>query len=204
MSFIESLLVPDKRIVVPCQTDSEYSELSSNQCSWCAAEFAKHYDKLIPAFFAKGTAFLDLYKECLLRASINRKTYKGPVYGENIDNKKLKTVMDLKVYLECTYINDDSKRDEFMELLPAELKTEFYDNIYARVSNFEFLKSYKFALISRHGQSLCLLPIGDLFLVLDSHVRTVGLMTFENVVKYVTFQQSESMGYTIVTCLCGA
>lgn len=204
MSFIESLLLPEKRRNVPCQTDSEYSEISSNQCSWCAAEFANHCDELKTAFFASDDSFIGLYKECMKSGSLNRKTYKKSVYGENIDNKTLKNVTKLSVCLECTYVEgDDILRNELMILLPDDLKKEFYTNAYIRATDFEFIKSYKFTLVSRHGQSLCLLNVGGSFIVLDSHVRTVGMMTYENTVKYMLCKVSEPAGYTMVTCLCG-
>lgn len=73
------------------------------------------------------------------------------------------------------------------------------------IDDFGLLKSYKFCLISRHGQSFAIIPIGDLFLVLDSHVHTIGLMNYNNITKYIKYQIGDTIDTTAhlqITILC--
>ena len=73
-----------------CQTDKKFSDISSNQCSWCAAEFIKKKDKLKQLFLEKKiNKFTDVYNECLFKGSNKRKQFNDKLYGENIDNKTL-------------------------------------------------------------------------------------------------------------------
>ena len=73
------------------------------------------------------------------------------------------------------------------------------------INNFDLVKSYKFCLISRHGQSFAIIPINDLFLVLDSHVHTIKLMNYNNISKYIKYQIGNTIDTTAhlhITILC--
>lgn len=205
MSFIEKLL--KNSIDVPCQTDSEY-KTASNQCSWCAASFAVKYRELKDAFFNDKDNFVEIYKKCLEEGTRLRKQFGVPVYGENIDNPTLGKELNLSknIFLEATYELNDDKSGEFLSILPMDLKNEFYTKKYLKINDLSLLSAYKFILVSRHGQSFTLISVGNSFLVLDSHVHTVGLMTSENAHKYIKYQTGENdvLEYLSVTLLCGA
>lgn len=205
MSFIEKLL--ENQFEVPCQTDSEY-KITSNQCSWCAAIFGLKYRELRDAFLSDKTKFLEIYKTCLEEGTKLRKEFAIPLYGENIDNPVLNRELKLaeNIFLEATFELNEDKSDDFLSILPTDLKNEFYTRKYLKITELSAITNYKFILISRHGQSFTLIPIGNLFLVLDSHVHTVGLMTRENAFKYIIYDDSEESvtGYLNVTLLCGS
>lgn len=204
MSFIEKLLISSQKISVPCQTDEEY-KITSNQCSWCAALFGLKYKELKDAFISDKSKFLEIYTECLKEGTNLRKEFGKPVYGENIDNETLKEKLNLedKIMIEFTYELNKDSRDELVSILPEDLKKEFYTEKYIDISDFLALSLYKFILISRHGQSFTLVPFGEYFLVLDSHVHNVGLMTKDNAYKYIKYSLDyELTGYLFTTILC--
>lgn len=207
MSYIESLLDTDKRIQVPCQTDSEY-KITSNQCSWCAALFGLRYKELKESWFKDKETFLNIYKSCLEQGTKMRKEHGIYLYGENIDSSNLieKLELNKNINVQFTYIENDSESDNFINILPKDLKNEFYTRKYFSINDFTILSSYKFILVSRHGQSLTLIPFGDSFLVLDSHVHIVGMMNKKNAYKYIKYQLNDNStdGYLYLTLLCGS
>jgi hypothetical protein len=206
MSFIENLLKTSV-VAVPCQTDPEY-KFASNQCSWCAGLFAIKYRELKDAYINDKNKFLEIYKSCLEQGTEMRKKFGVPVYGENIDNPTLNKELKLSknIFLEATFELNEEKSDEFLSILPDDLKNEFNTRRYLKITDFSVLSTYKFILISRHGQSFTLITLGNEFLVLDSHVHTVGTMTRENAYKYIKYQNTELpvSSYLYVTILCGA
>jgi hypothetical protein len=204
MSLIESLLESTKTVTVPCQTDEEY-KITSNQCSWCAAIFGIRYKELLHLFLHDKDKFVQLYQECLMEGTKLRKEHKKPTYGENIDNTLLKKTLDLekRIIVNFTFEENKQERDELLSILPEDLKNEFYSNKYFELSNLSSLSTYKFILVSRHGQSFTLIPFYNYFLVLDSHVHTVGLMTKENTYKYIKYSLDDNItGYLFTTILC--
>jgi hypothetical protein len=205
MSFMETLLID--KFEVPCQTDPEY-KISSNQCSWCAVLFGINYKELLKAYLNDKAEFIKLYKKYLNDSTLMRKEYGQPLYGENIDNKILKEKTELtnRIFKEANFELNPKKSQEFLKLLPDDLKNEFYTKKYININDFSFLLSYKFTLISRHGQSFVIIPYGNHFLVLDSHAHHIGLMTYDNTVKYIKYQNSENLidGYLFITILCCA
>jgi hypothetical protein len=210
MSYIESLLNENKRINVSCQTDNEY-KISSNQCSWCAALFGLNYEELIRSFFASNKdKFLKIYHNCLKEGSELRRDNNKYLYGENIDSENLFEQLNMSKRIVANFSYLSGTDNDFIKILPDDLKNEFYTRIHVPINNLSVIKSYKFCLISRHGQSFTVIPIGDSFLVLDSHVHTIGLMNYDNVVKYIKYQSvsnsesdSETDGHLHVTILCG-
>ena len=205
MSFIEKML--QNSVTVPCQTDSDYKS-ASNQCSWCAALFGVKYRELRDAFINDKNKFIEIYKNCLEEGTNLRKQFGVPVYGENIDNPTLQKELNLSqnIFLETSFELNEDKSEELLSILPPDLKNEFYTRKYLKIEDFSFLSSYKFILVSRHGQSFTLITIGDSFLVLDSHVHTVGIMNKENVYKYIKYQTNKNdiRDYLLVTLLSGA
>jgi len=206
MSYIESLLIYNTQINVPCQTDLDFGD-TSNQCSWCAGLFALNYKKLIHTFLTDKSEFLNIYRECLETGTRLRKEYGKCLYGENIDNKILLNKLKLSdnIFFIASY--DKNNSDDFLVKIPDELKNEFYNKKGIKINDFDSLLNYKFSLISRHCQSFILITVNDSFLVLDSHVHTIGLMSKENAFRYIKYQHfddSEISGYLYVTILCGA
>ena len=60
-------------------------------------------------------------------------------------------------------------------------------------------------MLSRHGQTFAVLPVEEKYLVLDSHVHFVGIMTEKNLISYIKFEnnQAKMYGYLFVTIVCG-
>lgn len=195
MSFIESLL-GHHRFVVRCQTDDKEKALSSNQCSWCATVFASkalQFKKLL----GNADEFVALYNECLLTGSQLRaergdlKTYS---YGENIDNPLIPQHVPIEILAQYTIQANIEK--SFLDILPSELCNEFYKRIYVPRDDIDFIAGNIVVMVSRHGQSFAVIPLtSESFLVLDSHVHDVGIMSKDSLKKYILGD-----GYLHVTC----
>jgi len=204
MSFIESLL--EEKVSVCCQTDEEF-KITSNQCSWCAGEFALNYKKFIEFYISNKEQYCELYRKCVENGTNSRKTFGIKTYGENIDNEVLLQTLNLKckIHLSLTYESNTQKSEEYINILPEDLKSEFYSKSYIFIQNFSIVSSYKFIMISRHGLSLTMIPFFGRFLVLDPHVHYSGVMTRENAEKYIKYQITDSDdSYVKVTLLCGS
>ena len=195
--FLDGLIISGK-CEVPCQTDPEYAKISSNQCSWCAAEFATNAKKLIRLFAEDKNAFKDLYKQCLSQGSIKRQLNNGTQYGENIDNSGLLGNYQMTNFKFKTIIlnNDPS----FVEVLPNDLKEEFYSRIHVKEDNIDDITGNIYVMVSRHGQSFTVIPIGDRYLILDSHIHTLGLIDRVGLEKYIKHDHG---GHTHVTLIYG-
>jgi len=192
MSFIESLLM--RTINVDCQTD--YCEISSNQCSWCAALFAKNYKKL-KSLVGNESKFKDFYTELLIRASKLRAEYGTILYGENIDNRLLLKETGIKPVAFYTKITNSD--DKFLIMLPDDLRDEFYKHIYMPLADLDCVATAP-VMISRHGQSFTIIPLDpSLVLVLDSHCRQVGIMIKDNMKKYI-FNSDGHTHTTLIVC----
>ena len=190
----------NKEIVVKCQTDNEYSTISSNQCSWCAAEFIKHKRELRNLFISNETKFIELYNKCLKDGSEKRKQYNHRLYGENIDNKTLLSQYDdICIIMYLTIIkNIDTS---FIKILPDDFKQEFYTKKYIILNENYFenrISDGASFLASRHGQSFAIIPILQRYLVLDSHIHKAKLMTKEELSNYLV---NENCGHTHITLI---
>lgn len=196
MSFIESLL-GSQRFVVRCQTDDNEKALSSNQCSWCAAVFAskaREFRKLL----GRKDDFVSLYNECLLTGSKLRaergdsRTYS---YGENIDNQLISRCVPIEILAQYTILANIDQ--SFLDILPHELRDEFYKRTYILREDIDFIIGNIVVLVSRHGQSFTVIPLtSESYLVLDSHVHNVGIMSKNSLKKYIFGD-----GHLHVTCL---
>ena len=193
-------------ILVPAQTDPQYSAISSNQCSWCAVEFALHSKQLASTFLDKdSSAFLTLYNQCMLEASQKRKELGTFLYGENIDSANL--LHYYKPYLEILHKNSIKLNDDptFVDILHKDLKSEFYERMYADHltidSILERMPYHSFLLVSRHGQSLCVIRMMSYsFLILDSHLHIAQHLNKEDTKKHILMDNG---GHTLVTLLFG-
>lgn len=186
---------------VPNQTDPEYSNISSNQCSWIAHSFAKNYKKFKEYLITNNTEkFIELYKKCLLEGSYDRKKYGKLTYGENIDNKLIIEKYKLDIY--ALYTKDYNIDEKFLKILPDDLLNEFYINKQLETDDIiKHIIGNIFALVSRHGQSFVVIPLtSSKFMILDSHIHEVKLLTKEEMEKYVLCDYG---GYTHITLLLG-
>lgn len=207
MSFISNLLY--HCVVVRCQSDEEYSNVSktekigSNQCSWCAGAFIINSTELVRLFSTKE--FVDLYHSCLLRGSELRREYGYLQYGENIDNKVL--LRQMKIEITVQYIIKWKVDENFIDLLPVDLRSEFYNtgaiepcDLNEWISDF-LGRGVKF-MISRFGLSFAAVKLtSDVFLVLDSHTKETGLMKKVEFMRYIMMDSTENfIGYFQVCC----
>tara|TARA_B100001063_G_scaffold247248_1_gene291646 strand:+ start:5616 stop:6236 length:621 start_codon:yes stop_codon:yes gene_type:complete len=189
-----------KNMKVMCQTDKEFSNISSNQCSWCAAEFIKEKDNLKQLFLHKNlNKFNDMYNQCLLNGSNKRKQFNSKLYGENIDNKTLLQQYKFSVVSYFTMIGNEDP--EFVKILPKDLKEEFYEKKYIML-DLDYFNSHisdgACYLASRHGQSFSIIPIFNKYLILDSHIHTTKVFTSQELTKYLF---NENCGHTHVTLI---
>jgi hypothetical protein len=189
-----------KSISVMCQTDKKFSDISSNQCSWCAAEFIKKKDKLKQLFLEKKiNKFTDVYNECLFKGSNKRKQFNDKLYGENIDNKTLLEQYNFAVISYLTML--ENEEPDFVNILPKDLKEEFYKKKYIMIDiNYfnDHISDGACYLASRHGQSFSIIPMFNKYLILDSHIHTTKVFTGEELTKYLF---NENCGHTHVTLI---
>lgn len=197
---------------VPAQTDSQYSLLSSNQCSWCAVEFAIRRIEIITAWFSnKQDEVLRLYNESLAVASNLRKEAVAPtnpktfLYGENIDSANLLNHYKDKINITEQYTILLHEDPDFLDILHPDLRSEFYGRKYSTSLTINQLlsrmKKNDYLLLSRHGQSLCILRTeNDMYLILDSHLHDAKLATKEMAMKHSLMDNG---GHTHVTLLTG-
>ena len=186
-------------ISVNPQTNKEYSNISSNQGSWCAAEFIKHKKNLRYLFLSNKAKFIELYNTCLKNGSEMRKEYNHRQYGENIDNKILLENYDFNIISYYTIIEKYDKN--FVKSLPEDLKIEFYSNKYVSI-NTDYFKTYisdgTSYLASRHGLTLSIIPIVGFYLVLNPHITTAQIMTGTELSDYL---YNDNSGYTHLTLI---
>ena len=193
-------------ISVPAQTDPEYSAISSNQCSWCAVEFALARRKLLETFQQSDkTEFLAVYTQCMMEGSQKRKELGTFLYGENIDSQNLLDHYTDKLNIlhkNTLRMNEDP---EFVSILHPDLASEFYTRKYAENASLDTILSrmpyVSYLLLSRHGQSLCVIrAFSTHYLILDSHLHTARLATKEDTASHILMDNG---GHTHLTLLFG-
>lgn len=66
-------------------------------------------------------------------------------------------------------------------------------------------KNMNFIMLGRHGQTFTVFPVKEKYLVLDSHVHFVGIMTEENLIAYTKMEKKgkKLYGYLFVTIVGG-
>ena len=195
-------------IPVSAQTDSEYSSVSSNQCSWAAAEFALHSQELRRSLIKNDiSSFVELYKKCLLRASELRSKTSGCLYGENIDTPVLednyKKNENKDPYLEIfehlsVLKNTDA---EFIKILHPDLAREFYTRTYTereigRIVNE--VRNTTCLLVSRHGQSLAVIPFYNNYLICDSHLHEAKVVSQDDMIHHCLMDHGGHLHMTLM------
>ena len=196
--------MPFLPISVPAQTDSEYSSIASNQCSWAAVEFALRASELRHSFAKNPEEFLKIYKECLenasrLRASAGTKH----LYGENIDTPEL---LDHYLGRRAFTITDSitikqNTSSEFLDILHEDLKREFYSREHnTRTIDVAMAGIFggQCALVSRHGQSLAVIPFYDRYLICDSHLHTAFAVKKDEAIKHILMDSGGHLHLTIL------
>jgi len=201
MSLISSLL--KKGTIVEVKSQYDHSNISSNQCSWCAYEFIEE-QKQLRTLLSDIPQFTDLYNECVVRGSIKRKENNVFLYGENIDdiNVSLHYKNLVVTHTYKTILNTQSSK--ILDEIDRQLKDRFFQRQGAVLVSFigfrEILRSLKeteFIVINRFGQSFAILKFKDSnYFLLDSHCRTTGLINFPNLINYITFNNNE--GYNFI------
>lgn len=185
---------------VPAQTD--YSDISSNQCSWCAMEFALKapiFRKLFRESKEDKTDILELYTSCLVRGSKLRRDHGTFLYGENIDSANLLAYYRYDVLQKRTVCKNLDQ--DLLKILHPDLRSEFYTRVYDQVSLNEILNTVVptiSLLVSRHGQSLCIIPHGTKFIVLDSHLHELRVMTKEDTLKHIAMDHGGHLHLTLL------
>jgi hypothetical protein len=204
MSLIETV-TENKGIHVDSQYESSNTSISSNQCSWCAYEFARYAQKFRTLWLSRNyVEFQKQYNACVLEGSKKRKQCNKYTCGENIDDPDI-----LKEYSNIinvdegkTILNEDGKT--ILELLPDELRTVFFLRNDTTTKSMEHLvmrltmNTMKGVLIvNRFGQSFTIIPLlNGTYLIMDSHCRSSGSATLENVIKYLTINNDN--GYNLI------
>lgn len=195
-------------ITVPAQTDVEYSSVASNQCSWAAAEFALHSQELCRALESNDTAkFTEIYKECLRRASELRSKTSGCLYGENIDTPILeehyKRNMSGGSYLEIfEHLSIIQNTDvEFVKILHPDLAREFYTRTYNERSIGSIanqVRNTTCLLVSRHGQSLAIIPFNTKYLICDSHLHQAKIVSQDDMIHHCLMDHGGHLHMTLM------
>ena len=203
ISYIKSLLETNNIITVEAQTDEKYKQISSNQCSWCAWEFAVNCKNLMKYYYSDKSSFIELYNECLKNGSEKRKLG-NKLYGENIDNDKIINEYENKFNPLVYYHFIKNKDEDFLSFLHKDLLEEFYSRTYIQINNIDnFINNTFYTeafLVSRHGQSFFFMKCpNQMNLIFDSHVHEIGVMNNENLKKYILNDQND--GYIHLTII---
>lgn len=186
---------------VPAQTDAEYSSIASNQCSWAAAEFVLASYALRHFYKDNQALFLEIYKSCLQRASeLRASAGKTHLYGENIDTPEL--VEHYKPLICCSDVNSykANTSEEFVSILHADLAREFYTRTYTERDPASVLKEVagsQCLLVSRHGQSLAVIPYFGKYLICDSHLHEATIATFEDTLAHIRMDHGGHLHLTM-------
>lgn len=194
-------------ISVPAQTDEQYATIASNQCSWAAAEFVLHSRSLRSALLTKDMdKFRTIYKECLTKASTLRSGTVGCLYGENIDTPVLEETYKRKAegsYFEILqHLSIIKNTDaDFISVLHPDLAREFYTRKYQERSIESILSEVMGStcmLVSRHGQSLAIIPFYNKYLICDSHLHEATICTKEEVIQHCFMDYGGYLHMTIM------
>src|SRR5258706_15890839 len=124
-SFIEKIL--KKSVDVECQYDEKNSYISSNQCSWCAYEFANNAKQLCELWKSNEIdSFKKIYNKCVQNGSEQRKKINRYKCGENIDDKNIEDEYKNLSFVDLNVIVLNEKQKEVIDLLDNELKNNFF------------------------------------------------------------------------------
>lgn len=180
-TFIEGCL--EERTFVSCQYDTGVD----NQCTWFANEIHKFQEELVSLW---GTPGLNKrYKQILDSASEKRKKFGTLPQGENLNELFIGSMSELSTerpLKSCLFgdievlralVPQDVLKMVVRPNIPLGTTQELYDRIMG-------LKQPAF-MMNRHGQSFCAIRYGNRYMICDSHARSCGIATPEQLWKYV-------------------
>ena len=190
---------------VSAQTDPEYSAIASNQCSWAAAEFLLKSSELRHSFHKNPEEFVRIYKECLERAShLRAAAGKTHLYGENVDTPELLAHYEGKFRTTDRITVKRNESAEFLDILHPDLKREFYTrehNLRPFSAVMSGICGPQCALVSRHGQSLAVIPYYGRYLICDSHLHHAMVLSMEDTVKHILMDEGGHLHLTVILAL---
>jgi len=208
MSLIET--ITEFNIDVDSQYEKKYAAISSNQCSWCAYEFANNAQEFRKLWLKKDfDKFTELYNKCILNGSNYRKDCNKYTCGENIDDDNIiKQYNNISIIDKCVTILNESNKD-IINILPSELKNVFFirDDIPQKDLNFlkmriDTNKFKNFIIVNRFGQSFTIIPLyNSKYIIMDSHCRKCGITNIEGIINYLTI--NNDTGYNLILWIHG-
>lgn len=189
---------------VKSQYDIESS--NHNQCSWFVYEMVKLLKEnnwVVP----EGDNFQNIYNRALESATEKRNIDGVLPWGESIFSRRLYEAYTPSIETpKCTPIGGYSNlrmlvtpEMEHITAYKEKLRTLSIFDLRKRLSELYVSRSYY--MINRFGQSFLIFPKDQhTYYIFDSHVRDFGTFTLDNVLKYITFDNSESM---FIISVCG-
>jgi hypothetical protein len=190
---------------VPAQTDKEFAEISSNQCSWVAWNFARHSRDLMLAHMQKDEKkFLEMYNECMMDGSLNRAPHQSArPFGENIDNQALlEANKDIMIVSKMQVIKETPEAKMMLSMVSEDVRKEAFTEKYGRrndlTSELHMMSGRAAMLVNRHGQSFTVLPYLGNYLILDSHLHETKVLSLEEANKYCL---ADNGGYLFLTAM---
>jgi hypothetical protein len=203
---MDQLFDLQRKVSVPSIFDEGYNQVRY-QAAWCAALIGKKYGELREHFFAKNETFQNIYRECLQEGTELRRLHGQYTHGESFTSKNLVDQLDLQkhIFFPVTYASGDRSK---IDLLPADVRSEYYDRMNLAVKEFSALKSYKFCLVSMNAHVFTLIPMfGTHFIIFDPHASHAGMLSSEDVTNYLkneTTEEGKGEEYLQVNILCCA
>lgn len=164
--------------------DKKYNKISNlpiqnyhnNACTHIIFEAIKKGDDLVNYYFNNEYKFREIYTQIIIDGEQNRKKY-----GEHIDGDDPTDLSIIKSYPE---INKNIEGGYKSKIYAQEISTDLNDlkNDFKKLTN-----NNKFMIIRRDGGTFLLLSItnNDNVLVIDTHYTCSGVLSFENVIKYI-------------------
>lgn len=205
--FSINIFVPDDQsfaqtkfteyVCVPSQYQKPYNSVS-NQCSWFASESVKEKFKLLKYYKTDLVKYKNLYTRILDKATKLREQallQNQILVGENID--QVGQLFDINHCL-C----DSQDISTFMIMFPEmELiirpnsNTTTFDDLCNTIKH-----SNNSLICNRFGQSFCAIRCNNDFLILDSHIGFSGIMSPDNLIDYIVYDNIQNNYVLWATC----
>jgi len=190
---------------VHAQTDKEFAEISSNQCSWVAWNFARRSKELTKALMEKdGARFTEVYNECMLDGSVRRAPHQtARPFGENIDNDwVLDANKDITVLTKMQVIKETPEAKMMLAMVSDDVKKEAFTEKYTLrnvlTEELRIMSGSAAMLVNRHGQSFTVVPYLGKYLILDSHLHETKVISLEETNEYCL---ADNGGYLFLTAI---
>ncbi len=145
------------------------------------------------SFLKAPEEFVKIYKECLEKATqLRASAGTRHLYGENVDTPELiahykkNHATNFEITDQITIKKNTS--EDFLEILHTDLRREFYTREYSErpvEALMAGIHGAQSALVSRHGQSLAVIPFYGRYLICDSHLHSSFVLTKEDAIKHI-------------------